>query len=268
MIYDSSKRMATAVEEIVAALRYKDLIKHLVRKDITTRYKRSVLGILWTMLNPLGIMIIMTIVFSGFFHRQEFFSVFLLTGILAWNFFNQTTTAIIKNLIWGEDLFQRIYMPRSTFAIAAVGTGMVNLALAFVPLILVKLVIHSPISWHVIMFPVYILYLAAFSLGLGLIVASLALYFHDIAEMYQVILTAWFYATPIIYPYDSLSEPVKRILNFNPMLHMVELMRDSFYYNRLPSIQEVLLVSAIASVTLVLGWLLFSRQTEEFVLRA
>lgn len=267
MAYDSSTRKNPAIEEIFEAFRYRDLIKQLILRDITTRYKRSVLGILWTMLNPLGIMIIMTVVFQNFFHRQEFYSVYVLTGLLTFTFFNQTSTAIIKNLIWGTDLFQRIYIPRASFAIAAVGTAVINLLLSFVPLIFVKLVIQSPISWQIILFPIFILYLSCFALGVGLIVSSLALYFNDIAELYQVLLTAWFYATPIIYPYATLSKDAQQILVFNPMLHIVELMRTSFYYNRTPTINEMLLVGAISSITLIVGWLLFSRQTEEFVLR-
>jgi ABC-type polysaccharide/polyol phosphate export permease len=267
MVYDSSKRVNPAVEEMINAFRYKDLITHLIRKDLTTRYKRSVLGVVWTMLNPLGLMITMTLVFQNFFHQQQFYSVYVLSGVLTFTFFNQTSSAIIHNLIWGEDLFKRIYIPRSTFAIAAVGTAIVNLVLALVPLILVKFIIQSPLSWKIVFFPIYIVYLAGFSLGVGLIVASLALYFHDIAEMYQVILTAWFYATPIIYPYDTLSPRIKQLLALNPMTHIVQLMRSSFYYNLAPKLDELLLVAAICSITLMVGWLLFSRQTEAFVLK-
>jgi len=267
MIYDSSKRTNPAIEEIRSAFQYKDLIAHLIRRDLTTRYKRSVLGILWTMLNPLGLMITMTLVFQNFFHAQSFYSVYVLTGLLTFTFFNQTTTAIIQSLISGEDLFQRIYLPRSTFAIAAIGTAIVNLLLALVPLLLVKVVMQSEISWKIIFFPIYVFYLAGFSLGVGLIVASFAIYFHDIAEMYQVILTAWFYATPIIYPYDTLPPAAKHLLALNPMVHIVQLMRNSFYYNLAPTLNELLLVGAISSITLILGWLIFSRQAEEFVMR-
>ena len=164
-------------------------------------------------------------------------------------------------------MFQRIYIPRASFAIAAVGTALVNLLLAFVPLVLVKLAIGSPLSWQILFFPIYMVFLAGFSLGMGLIIASMALYFHDIAEMYQVILTGWFYATPIIYPYDTLSDSVKHILALNPMLYIVNLMRDSFYTNQMPGTHDLLLAAAISSTVLIVGWLLFSRQTEEFVLR-
>jgi ABC-2 type transport system permease protein len=266
-IYDSSERRNPALEEILSAIQYKDLIIHLVQRDITIRYKRSVLGIAWSMLHPLGIMIIMTIVFSNLFHRQEFFSVYLLSGLLVWNFFSQGSTAIIKNLLWGEDLFQRIYLPRSSFAISAVGTAIVNLILALVPLTLVKLVIGSPLSWQIIFFPISLLYVTCFTLGIGLIISSLALNFQDIAEMYQVLLTGWFYLTPILYPHDALPKTVQQILLFNPMFYVVQLMRASFYYNQTPALYEFLIPGAISLVTLVIGWLLFARQTEEFVTR-
>jgi len=267
MIYDSSDYTNPAIDEIRNAFRYKDFIAHLIRKDITTKYKRSILGIVWTMLNPLGMMIIMTVVFQNFFKRQEFYSVYLLTGLLTFTFFNQTSSAIIHNLVWGQELFHRIYIPRASFAIAAVGTSIVNLVLALVPLLLVKLVIQSPISWEIVLFPLYILFLACFSMGVGLIVASLAIHFHDIAQIYQVILTAWFYATPIIYPYDTLAENVKKFVFLNPMMHIVELMRASFYYNTPPAMNDLLITGGVSFAALIFGWLLFSKQAEEFVMR-
>lgn len=268
IIYDSSSRRNPALEELLNTFSYRDLIFQIMRRDITTRYKRSVLGIAWTMLNPLGIMIIMTVVFSSIFHRQEFFSVYLLSGLLIWNFFAQSSNAVIHNLIWGGDLFQRIYIPRATFAVAAIGTGAINLVLALVPLLLVKLVLGSPISWHIAFFPLYVVMCAAFALGVGLLIASLAIYFHDFAEMYQVLLTGWFYLTPIIYPLDLVPERVRQFLYLNPMVHLVELMRDSFYLNRLPDPGTLAVAAGVSVLALIIGWLVFARQTEEFVLRA
>lgn len=268
MIYDSNDRKNPAIEEIFEAFRYRDLIGQLIRRDLTTRYKRSVLGIIWTMLHPLGLMIVMTLIFQNVFHRQEFYSVYVLTGLLTFGFFNQTSSTIIRNLTWGAELFQRIYIPRASFAIAAVGTAVINLVLSLVPLLLVKLVIQSPLTWQVMLFPITVVYLACFSLGVGLIVSSIALYFHDVAEFYQVLLTAWMYSTPIIYPYDALPSWVQNLIVWNPMMHIVELMRASFYYaDKTPSVNEFLLVAAISSITLLIGWFLFARQAEQFVLR-
>jgi ABC-type polysaccharide/polyol phosphate export permease len=122
-VYDSAKRGSAALEEWHEVLRYRYLIMQFVRRDILTRYKRSVLGIAWTMLNPLGIMIVMTIVFSQAFGiNQKGYAAYVLNGLIAWNFFAQSTNAATLHLVWGGSLIKRIYIPRTSFAISATGT--------------------------------------------------------------------------------------------------------------------------------------------------
>ncbi len=146
-IYDSSKHNFRPLLEIKEAWQYRDLVFFLVRRDITARYKRSVLGIAWTMLNPLGMMIVLSIVFSQVFRvAMENYPAYVLSGIIVWTFFSQTSANSISVMVWGGDLFQRIYIPRSIFAISTVFTGLVNLVLSLVPLILVMLVTRVPIS--------------------------------------------------------------------------------------------------------------------------
>ena len=122
-VYDSARRRIPALEELQEILRYRNLLVQLVRRDILTRYKRSVLGVTWTMLNPLGTMLVMTIVFSRAFSTTQGYSAYVLSGLLAWNFFSQTTNAATLHLVWGGDLLKRIYVPRTAFAISATGTG-------------------------------------------------------------------------------------------------------------------------------------------------
>jgi ABC-type bacteriocin/lantibiotic exporter with double-glycine peptidase domain len=112
MIYDSAKRVSPAIEELRGIFQYRDLIYQLVRRDIVTRYKRSVLGIAWTMLQPLGMMIIMTIVFSNLFQSVKGYPTYILSGLVAWTFFSQTTTAAIHQVVWGGTLFRRIYIKK------------------------------------------------------------------------------------------------------------------------------------------------------------
>ena len=140
-IYDSARRSHPALDELRDLLAYRHLVLQLVRRDVLTRYKRSVLGIAWTLLNPLGMMIVLTIAFSQLFRFGDTLSypAYVLSGLLAWTFFQQTTTASMVNLVWGGGLLNRIYVPRASFAVAAVGTGLVNLILALLPLVLVML---------------------------------------------------------------------------------------------------------------------------------
>jgi ABC-2 type transport system permease protein len=247
--------------------RYRNLILQLVRRDIVARYKRSVLGIAWTMLNPLGMTIVMAIVYSQLFHSVKGYAAYVLSGLIAWNFFAQTTSAAISSLVWGGDFFRRIYVPRATFALSAIGTGLVNLVLSLVPLLGVMLVVGIPIQATLLLAPIPILFLACFALGIGLIISSIAIYFPDIVEMYQIILTAWMFLTPIIYPIDILPAYIKTFMKYNPMYWLVNLFRVPIYDGRLPAIAEIIPALLFAIAILLIGWWIFTRRSDEFAYR-
>lgn len=204
-IYDSSKRKNAALEEIRALIHFRDLLYQLVRRDIITRYKRSVLGILWTMLNPLGTMIVLSIVFSQVFNLKGAYPAYIIANFVAWNFFAQTTQFSLNATLWGSSLFQKIYLPRTSFVISTTGTGLVNLLFALVPLTLIFLVTRVPIRLSILLLPAAILLLAIFALGISLLLSTLAVFFPDVNEIYPVLLTAWMYLTPIIYPESLLA---------------------------------------------------------------
>ena len=189
-VYDSARQGSAALDELREVIRYRDLVFQMARRDILTRYKRSVLGVAWTMLNPLGTMLILTIAFSRAFGATQGYAAYLLSGLIAWTFFAQTTNAAISHLVWGGGLLHRIYVPRTVFAISAIGTGMVNLCLSILPVLVVMLVTGVTIRWTLLFVPVSMLLLALFALGVGLLVSAVAVYFTDVAEMYQIVLTA------------------------------------------------------------------------------
>lgn len=267
-VYDSAQHALRPWLELKEAWRYRDLILFLVRRDVTARYKRSVLGIAWTMLNPLGMMIILSIVFSRVFRvAMEGYPAYVLSALIAWTFFSQTSSNAINALVWGGDLFQRIYIPRSAFAISAIGTGLVNLLLSLVPLLIVTLAIGIPLHPTLLLSPLAMALLAMFSLGMGLLISTIGIYFVDVVEMYQIVLTAWFYITPIIYPLDILPPNVQAAVQFNPMVHLVELFRSLVFYGEIPSIETWLLCTGMALGTLLLGWLVFTGKSDEFAYR-
>lgn len=267
-IYDSAARRFPAWDELREIIRYRDLIFHLIYRDVTARYKRSLLGIAWTMLHPLGMMLVLTIVFSQVFHTIEGYAAYVLNGLIIWNFFAQTSTAVIDTLVWGGDLFKRIYLPRSTFAISAIGTGLVNLLFALIPILFVMLIQGIPIRLTVLLAPIAALPMACFSLGVGLLISTMGIYFRDVVEMYQVLLTAWFYATPILYPLEQLPEGIRSILLFNPSLYLVQIFRKPLYGGEVPLFGEWAVAFAIGLVMLTLGWIIFTRKADEFVYRA
>jgi len=268
-IYDSSLKRATALEELQEIIRYRNLVIQFVRRDILTRYKRSVLGIAWTMLTPLGTMLVLTLVFSKAFGiTEKGYAAYVLSGLMAWTFFAQTSYAATVNLVWGGSLLNRIYVPRTVFAISAVGTGLVNLTLSLIPLVIVVFFTGLPITLYMLFLPVPMLFLAMFSLGIGLILSATAIYFADVTEMYQVILTAWLYLSPIIWVESFLPDGYMPIIvRLNPMYHLINLFRAPIYLNQLPSLNEIVISGSISAITLLVGWLFFSSRADEFAYR-
>ena len=263
--YDSQQRKSPATEEFLDIIKYRDLIYQLIRRDIVARYKRSILGVVWTMLQPLGIMIVMSLVFSQLFSEIEGYVAYLLSGLVAWTFFSQTTTSAVHQSVWGGALMRRIYIPHTAFSVASVGTGVVNLILSLVPLVLVLLIAQRPLTWAFLFVPVAILLLTAFALGVGLFLSTLAVHFPDITEMYQIIIQAWMYITPIMYPEDIIPEAYRYwILHLNPMYYLINIFRSPIYDGSLPPLNIILIGTIVSIGTLLAGWVYFSHQADKF----
>lgn len=268
-IYDSARQGSAALEELRTIFNYRYLIVQLVRRDILTRYRRSALGVAWTMLNPLGTMLILTLVFSrAFGGAQEGYAAYVLSGLIAWNFFAQTTNAATLHLVWGGSLLRKIYIPRTSFAVSATGTGLVNVLLSLIPLVIVMLIIRVPISWTIVFVPIPIIFLAMFALGIGLLISTMAIYYADIAEMYVIALTAWMYLSPVIWPPEVLPEAYRIwIVRLNPMYYLIELFRTPIFYGKMPDLSLLLISGAIATFTLFAGWMFFTQRSDEFAYR-
>jgi ABC-2 type transport system permease protein len=267
-VYDSARRQAPIIDELQEIFAYRELLAKLVSRNIKTRYKRSVLGIAWTMLNPLMMMLVMTVVFSNLFRANlEHYPVYVLCGFIFWNFFSQTTSSAMSELVWGGTLLTRIYVPRSIFAFTALGTGLVNLGLSLVPLLAIMLITGAPLRFSLLYLPFSILITAMFALGMGLFLSTLAVYFADVLEMYQIVLMAWFYVTPIIYPVDILPADYVWVFTLNPAYHLLEVFRQPIYLGTLPDLQTVVVACSLSLFTLIAGWWFFTRKADEFAYR-
>ena len=253
------------MEELLDSIRYRDLIYQLIRRDIIARYKRSALGVFWTMLQPLGMMVVMAVVFSTLFRHVEGYVVYVLSGLVAWTFFAQATSAAIFQIVWGGVLIRRIYIPMTTFSISSIGTGIINLALSLIPLLIISLVVGRPFTWAILFLPISAMLLTAFALGVSLILSTMAIYFPDIKEMYQIIILAWMYLTPIVYPTDILPETYRFwFLHLNPMYYMISIFRSPIYDGVLPPADILIPGTLIALATLLAGWIYFANKADEF----
>jgi len=264
-IYDSSRTPGVEIEEIRSIIKFKDLLFQLIRRDIVTRYKRSVLGILWTMLNPLGTMLILSIVFSRLFDMRGVYPAYIITNLIAWTFFSQTTQFSLNATLWGSSLYQKIYMPRTAFIISTTGTGLVNLGFSLVPLALIFIITKVPANFSILLLPIAILLMAMFALGISLLLSTLVVFFPDVAEFYPVLLTAWMYLTPIIYPEELVADILNGwLLRINPFYHLLKVFRLVLFDGVFPSMAEWLIAIAISAITLILGWVVFTRKSKSF----
>ncbi|MFN0112771.1 MAG: ABC transporter permease [Blastocatellia bacterium] len=256
------------MSELKELFRYRDLVWQLVSRNIKTRYKRSVLGIFWTMLNPLFMMMVLTFVFSNVFRGElPHYATYALAGLALWNFFAQTTAGAMSELIWGGSLMHRIYLPRSIFAVSALGTSLVNLLLTLIPLFVVMLITGTPIRPALLILPLPIILTAMFALGMALVLSRMAAYFADVLDMYQILLTAWMYLTPIIYPKSAIPENLRWFFNLNPMYHLIEIFRAPLLIGWLAGPKTVAVSGAAAIGALVFGWWYFSRKADELAYR-
>jgi ABC-2 type transport system permease protein len=243
-----------------------EVLQELVKRDLKVRYKRSVLGIFWTMLNPLLMMVITSIVFSNLFRGSiTNFPIYVLSGYIVWTFFSQSTVAASSSILDSSGLTRKVYVPPALFPLACVVSALINLTLALAPLVLLMVVTGGTFSFALLVLPISALFLALFCFGVGLILASSAVFFRDAVYTYQVLLVAWMYLTPLFYPEEIIPDRFKVFVYLNPIYHLVELFRAPIYSGVLPDVTNVLVAALFSIVAVVFGWWFFESTRRRFV---
>jgi ABC-2 type transport system permease protein len=248
---------------VTGILRYRDLVTTLVVRDLRVRYRRSAIGFLWTMLQPLLTMLVLNLVFSALFRFEIVnYPVYALAGIMFWNFFSQSITGSMNSLRDNAQLVTKLPVPKAVFPLAAVIAGMVNLLFALVPLLGLLLVTGHPIRPAVLFLPVAVVLASLFTLGAGLLLSPMAVFFYDTVEMVGVALTLFMYMTPIFYPMDIVPERYQWAVRFNPLRSVLEVFRDPIYFGKIPPLTHLTVAALIALVALVVGILAFRASSD------
>ncbi|MEP6769188.1 MAG: ABC transporter permease [Acidobacteriota bacterium] len=266
-VYDSARRGWRPVEEARALWQYRGLVQELIYRDIKVRYKRSILGVTWTMLGPLLNMITLTVVFSALFKAAiANYPVYFLAGVLFWNFFSQSTSSAALQTQDANNIARRTYVPRSVFVAAAVGVALVNLILSLVPLLMILAVTRFPLHVTWLFLPVSIVIGTLFASGVALFLFTLASRFSDVREMYLVLIQVWFFLTPIVY-HVSIVPPKLRIpIWLNPMYYLIQTFRNPIYEGTLPTLKVFTTSSLLAIGFFAAGWVYFCHRSEKFAL--
>lgn len=255
------------LRKLFEVYRYRELLKSLVLNDLRLRYRRSVLGFLWTMLNPLLMMIVLSVVFSTVMRfNVKDYSVLLLAGLLPWTFLSQSINNSLMSVVGKGSLLKKVYIPKAIIPLSAVLAAFVNFLLSFIPFLGVVVVLGRPLTWAVVMLPLAMLLLAVFASGLAYLFSCLNVFFRDFSHMTEVIISAWFYASPIIYTLEMIPEKYRAAFAWNPMVPMIECFRAPLYSGQLPASAALASAVVAAAVSFTVGFLVFTRFEREFIL--
>lgn len=247
--------------------KYSYLLWEMVVRDIKVKYKKSTLGLMWSVLNPLLMMIVMTIVFSTLFKSDiENFPIYLLAGQTAFSFFSEATNMAMMSIISNGALLKKVYVPKYIFPTSKVIFSLVNFLFSLIAMVIVIIFTKLQISIHMILFPIFLIYLFIFSLGIGLILASYAVYFRDLVHLYGIFLLVWTYLTPIFYPVKIIPPKFMIIIKLNPMYHFIEYYRRILLYHVWPSFRLNMVCLVFSVLSLIIGAIVFYKKQNEFVL--
>lgn len=254
-------------EKLYGLKRFLPLLRELVVRDIKVRYRQSVLGLLWTVLNPLLMMIVITIVFSTLFKQNiPNFPIYYLSASLLFTFNSEATTVALNSMISNASLIKKVYIPKYLFPLANVMSSLVNLAFSLIAMVFVMVATNAPFHITLLLIPIPIFYTFLFATGLGLMLAAMTVYFRDIAHFYSVFILAWTYLTPIFYPEQILPDIALKLMNLNPMYHYIAYMRNLVLYGNVPGVTENLICLFIGCAMMAVGMAVFYKKQDRFVL--
>lgn len=255
---------------------YRELIYNLVVRELKARYKNSVLGFVWSLLNPLAMMIVFSIVFGLLVPNTQIpkYPLFLLCGLIPWNFFSASVLGSVGSIVDNGNLVKKVYFPREALPIAGVLANLVNFLLAFIVLFAVLLIFRANISPWLWMLPVVILIQTVFTLGIAFFLSTINVFYRDTMMIMDVVMLAWFFLTPIFYTIElvpatlnigGLALDLRRIVYIlNPMASIINMYRDILYWGYRTDLDFVMRTAATALLVLVFGYWFFVRYSGRF----
>lgn len=246
----------------------RNVLSQLVSQQLILRYRRTALGYLWTLINPLLMMSVMALVFATLFKADlKTFAVFLFAGMIPWNFFSSVVTQSGTSFINNEGLIKKIYLPKAIFPLSIAFALLIDSGLSFLALFVIILTIGGSLSWAVLFIPVAFLLLFFFALGIGLIISIATVFFRDLQHVILIAMQGLFFLTPILYKHNALAGKVGWLVGLNPVVPFIELFRAPLFQAVLPGIGIILQATVISFSAMAIGLFVFLRQEKKIVFR-
>lgn len=239
------------------------VIRELTSREIKRKYARSKLGIVWSVLNPLLTMIVISLVFSKMFSRSiDHYPIYYLCGHVLWSLFTNSTNSAMTSIVDNRMMLIKVKFPMQIFVMARVYTALVNFLYSLIAFGLVLgffiVTTDMAISWRLILFPVIIACLLLFSLGISYILAAAYVFFGDVKHLYSVLLTLWLYLSAMFYPVSSLPALMQKAIHANPIFNCIDCLRSVVMYGTMPPLWEVLMIAIVGIAMYLVGYAVFS----------
>lgn len=255
--------------------KYSFLMQQIISRDFKVKYKRSVLGVLWSLLYPVMMMAVMAIVFSQMFRFQVEginYMVYLMTGLIMFNYFSEATNTAMSSVVGNFSLINKVYIPKYIFPLAKCLFVGINFLLTLIPWIILIIVTQfgfggyaASINWYYLIIPYIFICLFLFTLGISFLLACVSVFLRDMFYIYGIILTIWQFFTPIFYSLEILPYRLQTLFQLNPMFQFITAVREIVLYGRAPSIFTLVLLFLIGSITLVIGAAVFKSKQDKFI---
>ena len=246
------------------------ILRQLVVRDFKLKYRRSVLGVAWSVLNPLLMMIVMAAVFSTMMKFSSdgipSYPLYIILGNVSFTLMSESTSTGLRSIIDAASLLKKVRIKRWVFPVEKVLFGLVNFAFSLIAVLIVMFAVGVYPTWTALLLPLFLVYFGMFCVGLSLLLSTLSVFFRDVIHLWSVILTAWTYATPLFYPADILPGWMMTLERFNPMFHFVNYIRELLLYQRLPSVKLNVACAVCGILMLVVGLLVFRKNERRFIL--
>lgn len=244
---------------------YRELLKTSISKDIRGKYKNSILGIIWSFLNPLLQIAVYAIVFPLIMKSDlPNYTVFLCCGLIPWNFFSSAISRTSFTMIENGNIIKKVFFPRQILPISVVTSEAVNFMISTVIILAFVLAYGMGITQFIIFYPLVLLVQYLLLIGISFIVSSVTVFFRDLQHFIGIALQLLFYATPIVYASNTIPENFQWILKFNPMTYVINGYRDIFYYQQAPDFVSLLIVLGISIILCVVGYMIFNKLQRRF----
>ena len=248
-------------------LKFRPLLEELVSRDVKIKYRSSVLGVLWTLLNPLLMMTVLSVVFSNLFRFDiENFPLYLLSGQVVFNFFNDATTNAMSAIVGNAALIKKVYVPKYMFVLSRIFSSFINLMASCVALFIIMIVTRAELHWTMILSVIPVFLLVLLALGIGLILSSITVKFRDVMHLYSVLMTVLMYLSPVIYPISILPDWLYKLVMLNPITNILLMFRDTILYDTVFSFQSFAVTLAETVICLAVGIYVFHKNQDEFIL--